>query len=123
MSRRSEICIAQLVAGEPIVLGQQRPNIGEMIGEDRPALSEHCMVEWSAAGFERHILLISLGRNWTTDISEELVVEPTCKSAHLDPQVSGVGQESTIAKITAVNLVKVFGNDRSPRSRCIFVHD
>ena len=50
MSRRSEICIAQLVAGEPIVLGQQRPNIGEMIGEDRPALSEHCMVEWSAAG-------------------------------------------------------------------------
>jgi len=92
MSRRSEICIAQLVAGEPIAFGEQRLNVGEIIGEDLPNLSEHCMVEWSAAGFQRHILLISLGRNWTTDISEELVVKPTCKSAHVDPQVSGGGK-------------------------------
>ena len=76
MSRRSEICIAQLVAGKPIAFGEQRLNIGEMIGQDLPNSSERCMVEWSAAGFQRHILLISLGRNWTTDISEELVVKP-----------------------------------------------
>ena len=123
MGRCGEICIAQLVAGEPIVFGEQRVDIGEMIGKDFPDLSEHRMVQWSTASFERHVLLISLTRNWAADIGKKLVVKPTCKSAHLDPQVGGTRQESTVAKITAVNLVNVLSDSRSSRSRCSFVND
>lgn len=118
MCRSGEICIGQLVAREPFVLGEERADIGKMIGEDLAHLMKHRVVRRSAATLEWHVLPVSLLRNRSTHIGKELVVKPTGKPAHFDPPPGIVRQESTIAKITTVDLVKVFRDYRSPRGRC-----
>ena len=86
-----------------------------MIGEDLARLMKRRVVGRSAAALEWHVLPVSLFRNRPAHIGKEFVVKPTGEPAHFDAPAGIVRQELAIAKITAVDLVKVFRDYRRPR--------
>ncbi len=118
MRRGGEIRVGQPVAGEEVPRLRQPADIGQMIAHIDLGCADYVCRRRAAAILLAHETLVdALGHQRVRRLLEEFFVEPRHQSAHLDTLGHRGRQQSPFARLQAVRLVEIFGDDPGARNR------